>query len=193
MGATSALSGRESSVRLWGLGLEGIRDVMLRHPDLPDQFMARTLVSSVRLDGKTIGMLVMGPPSALYVKIMHRVTAPPERVERLHLGLTILLSKLDIVCIAAEHRGRGLGSRLVRQAVDVARKSMVRQIYGQFRTEKGLTPFYENLGFEVGNPGDTLSVSAGSEVEVFGKPTETLFSKALDSRPAHFRGSTGKP
>lgn len=152
----------------------------LEYDDLLDQFMARTLVLSARVDGQTVGMLVMGPPSALYVKMMKRI--PPteqELIQRVHLGIVFGLSKLDVVCVAPENRGRGLGARLVRHTIGIARESAVMQIYGQFREEDALKPFYEKLGFEVCSPGETLRVRAGAPIEIFSKPTEALFSKRI--------------
>ncbi|WP_409429290.1 GNAT family N-acetyltransferase [Mycobacterium sp. SMC-11] len=147
--------------------------------DMTARFLARTLVSSVRLDGQTIGMLVMAPPQSLYEKAIREVAGASQKViDQVLLGTLVMLSKLQIVSISAEHRGRGLGSRLVRQAVDVASKSMVGQVYGQFRTLEGLAPFYTKLGFDVVSD-DTLPIAAGYQLDLYRKPDETFFSRIL--------------
>lgn len=128
---------------------------MLAHSELGDQRLSRTLVLSARRDGQTAGMLLAGPPVALYNRVMHTTVSYPEQtVQRMHIAFMAGLWKLDILAVAPEHRGRGLGARLVRRSLDIARKSKVEMLYGQFHAQEELGGFYAGLGFTIPAPGN---------------------------------------
>ncbi|WP_237082910.1 hypothetical protein [Mycobacteroides abscessus] len=105
----------------------------LEYDDLLDQFMARTLVLSARVDGQTVGMLVMGPPSALYVKMMKRIP-PTEQglIQRVHLGIVFGLSKLDVdVCRSREPwawPGSAVGAQCHRHRARVGGHADIRAV-----------------------------------------------------------------
>ncbi|SLD23386.1 GNAT family N-acetyltransferase [Mycobacteroides abscessus] len=151
-------------------------DVMLEHADIDDQLMSRMLVLSARRGGRTVGMLVMGPPGGFYNGVMAQVASYPQRmIQQMHVAFLVGLCKLDVVAVVPEERRRGLGERLIRHALDVARKSAVERIYGEFYNDTGLAAFYEGLGFTVPGPGQSLLALADFPIQIRSAPSETPF------------------
>ncbi|WP_301121339.1 GNAT family N-acetyltransferase [Mycolicibacterium fortuitum] len=155
-------------------------DVLLEHIDLDEQLLSRILVLSARCDGETVGMLLCSPPVGFYNDVMAQTVAYPQRtVQQMHVAFVVGLVKLEMVAVAPEHRGRGLGARLVRNAIDTARKSAVERIYGQFHNEDGLTGFYEKLGFTVPGPGQAISAVSDFPIQIHSSPSETPFHQTV--------------
>lgn len=161
----------------------GTLDALLAYADLNDQLLARTLVLSARRDSDTFGMLVMGPPVKLYNHVMAQTVASPQRlVRQMHVALMVGLCKLEIVCIAPDQRERGMGTRLIRDAIEVARNSAVERIYGQFRSEDRLATFYRGLGFTVAGTGQPVSAVANYPIQIHTAPTENAFHMTVGPR-----------
>ena len=148
------------------------------HRTMEDRILARTLILSARLDDTTVGMLSMSPSLGALRGIGKAFSDSPDSAHMGYLSAIIMLSKLDFVAVSANHRGRGHGARLVRNAVEVARKSLIGQVFGQFR-DQGLASFYEQLGFSVLSPGESLPISVGFQVSLAVAADETMFSKTL--------------
>lgn len=158
-----------------GRGRDSV-DALSKHADPTDQLMSRMLVLSARRDGKTVGMLVMGPPGGFYNGVMAQVASyPPTMLRQMHVAFLVGLCKLDVVAVIHEQRRRGLGERLIRHAIDTARKSAVERIYGEFYNDTGLAPFYEGLGFTVPGRGQSLLALADFPIQIRSAPSETPF------------------
>lgn len=138
--------------------------VMAMHTNPLDASFTRSLASSMRLDGETIGMLVMGPPTGLmdrfFGQLPEGVRQNGEQMTQMLWGMLLGLTKLHMVAIHPDHRQRGRGSRLVRHALDVARKSKIITIYGEYSPDRPhLERFYSKLGFNILGDGDHLDLS----------------------------------
>jgi len=176
--------------RALGHGRDSL-DALLEHIDLDEQLLSRILVLSARCDGETVGMLLCSPPVGLYNDVMPQTVSYPQRtVQQMHVALVVGLVKLEMVAISPEHRGRGLGARLVRNAIDTARKSAVERMYGQFHNEDGLTGFYEKLGFTVPGPGQAISAVSDFPIQIHSAPSETPFQLLVAGCPR--RGAAGQ-
>lgn len=154
----------------------------LDHPDFVDKFLSRTLVLAARRAGETVGVLVMKPPEAWYLKMIRQLEATgagADVIGDFHTACLLGMCKLDLVYVASEHRGRGIGSRLVRRAIDTARKSAGQNLYGQFRNDDraAVAPFYRRLGFDVAEPGAPIPAGIGGGFGIYTADTETLFSR----------------
>lgn len=151
-------------------------------------FLARTRIVALRLDGRTIGMSVMGAHQQLWeylatdaVMAWGRAGMPgspedlPQDVTRF-LAAATRVDKIRLVAIEAEHRGRKHGVRLVRHALAMAQAARSVMLYGQFRGPhaRSLARFYSRLGFTVlsedqpldafmatGKPGDHMQPAPG--------------------------------
>ncbi|SLC86657.1 GNAT family N-acetyltransferase [Mycobacteroides abscessus] len=154
----------------------------LDYPDFVDKFLSRTLVLAARRAGQTVGVLVMKPPEIWYLEMIRQLEAAEASVDVIgdfHTGCLLGMCKLDLVYVSGEHRGRGIGSRLVRRAIDTARKSAGQNLYGQFRNESraALDPFYRRLGFEIAEPGAAIASGIPGGFGIYTADTETLFSR----------------
>lgn len=153
---------------------------MLAHSELGDQRLSRTLVLSARRDGQTAGMLLAGPPVALYNRVMRTtVSYPAQTVQKMHIAFMAGLWKLDILAVAPEHRGHGLGARLVRRSLDIARKSKVEMMYGQFHAGERLGDFYAGLGFTIPAAGEPVSVLTDFPIKVQTAADEVSFHQTV--------------
>ncbi|OHU47239.1 hypothetical protein BKG82_26660 [Mycobacteroides chelonae] len=168
-----------------GGGAEGAA-VLATHPDPLDASFTRTLASSLRLDGEPIGMLVMGPPTSLIDRLLGQLPdslrQDPEQMQQILWGLLIGLTKLHMVAIHPEHRGRGRGARLVRHAIDVARKSKMMTIYGEYSPDRPhLRNFYSTLGFKTLAEGERLdlSVFTGFRFESYPTHGDIMFTRDI--------------
>ncbi len=64
------------------------------------------------------------------------------------MSALLFTSKLHLVAVDDEHRGRGLGAALVRAATTAAYRGGAEVLYGQYLTEdQGLAKFYLRQGF----------------------------------------------
>jgi GNAT superfamily N-acetyltransferase len=86
------------------------------------------------------------------------IAAPPHRLIRLYLSdrseaVRERVVKLEALGVDPNHRGQGGGSLMVQEAIKRFREASYRWMYGQFETDRRLTHFYSQLGFNVHPPG----------------------------------------
>lgn len=155
---------------------------------------ARTYVAALRLDGRTIGMLHIGPPPRHYWDYLltptvrawtERVESTgledvPEDVARFITG-TLVIDKVALVAVTPDERRRGHGIRLIKHALHTARTGKSAILYGQFsETNAGMRAFYTKAGFDALQPGEPLDIymatgTIGTKFD--GNPTEAFFVK----------------
>lgn len=133
-------------------------------------FLELVLVAVDLDSGDVVGMLLAGPPHHFYEVF------PAE----LRPVVAQLVVKLSGVAVAPNHRGAGIGTKLVRRAVGEFRGAEYRWMYGQFAHERSLTRFYKRLGFTVHSAGDDLTAphEFGS-ARLTCQPGEQWFDQAL--------------
>ncbi len=140
------------------------------------QILARTLVLSARKGSMTVGMLEMGPATGPYRQLLTNLLgsqAPASAIQQVHMDMAVRVTKLHMVAVLPEHRGLGFGRALVSHALDVARQSASKQVYGQFDSASAeLAGFYTDLGFTIRPKGSSLRLVGGYEVH--SRPSENL-------------------
>jgi GNAT superfamily N-acetyltransferase len=126
--------------------------------------------------GETV---VLAPPDRLIDRLFAELLAHqrPSSEEGLALFLRLLINvtKLHLVAIHPNHRGYGHGQRLVRHGLDLARRSLVINVFGEYLQDRPpLAHFYSSLGFAVLAPGDHLDLSAyvGIPFRTYAQPGE---------------------
>lgn len=136
----------------------------------------RTLVLSARMNSQTVGVLEMGPAAGPYRQLLTQLEhshAPDSAIIKVHMDITVRVAKLHMVAVLPDMRGRGAGHAMVLQALDTARRSASKQVYGQFDSRATqLTSFYTDLGFNVRPKGSSLRLVGGYEVQA--TPSEHL-------------------
>ncbi|OKH69401.1 hypothetical protein EB74_30010 [Mycobacterium sp. SWH-M5] len=150
-------------------------------------YFARMAVRVLRLNGEPIGMLVMGSHQRLWNKL-HDLMSGDEALEQIgefapsfqnFVVGALLTAKVHVVAVHPDHQGRGHGSRLLRQAHQIAGLDGLKMVYGQFETRRsGLRKFYSENGFKVLDAGAPLRIElvTGRRGEkIGGLPTETFF------------------
>lgn len=176
------------------LGLESDEDIMSAfarvaaqgelQTALIRQVLARTLVLSARIGSKTVGMLELAPPTGPYRRLLARLTesqAPESAIREVHTAMAVRVAKLHMVAVLPEVRGVGVGRTLVSTALDVARQSASRQVYGQFRAGATRLPgFYTGLGFTIRPKGSSLRLVGGYEIH--SEPGENFIYRMLRRR-----------
>lgn len=143
---------------------------------------ARMAVRLLTYNGEQIGILSMGSHHQLW-NFVGELTAAyphPETDGRDRFLATILTwAKIHVVAVHPDHRGRGHGARLLRQAKAIATRDGLKAIYGQFAADRpGLAEFYTAGGFTVLDAGSPLPIgtATGRPGDKLGAlPTERLF------------------
>ena len=169
-----------------GGGIAGTKVVAL-HPHPAEAALTRSCALSLRLNGDTIGMLVLGPPGYLidrfFAKLLAEGQRPsPDDAQDLFWRLLINVTKLDLVAIHPEHRGRGHGARLVRHSLDLARQSLLIRVFGEYRQDRPhLADFYSKLGFTVLADFEYLDLSrhVGRPFSTHATPGERMIVRAV--------------
>lgn len=86
-----------------------IVNAMPEAPDVIGMLLSRTFVGVARRGDEPIGMVIMGPPSSLYRELLgmlgDQAVTDQKLFDKYHFGTLVLLSKLELVCVAPEHRG----------------------------------------------------------------------------------------
>lgn len=144
-----------------------------------EAFLARSAVFVARHDDTAIGALVLTPlPARLIVPLVASVD--PALQGQAMASLLRGPAKIDLVVVAPDHRGIGLGSRLISRAIKCARESAFSSIYGQFRfPDPYLEAWYARQGFSVEAPGAPwFDPILG--VPIYTAPTEQLFGLFLN-------------
>ncbi|BAX97317.1 hypothetical protein MSTE_02001 [Mycobacteroides stephanolepidis] len=129
-------------------------------------YYARTAIKSLRINGQTAGMLVMGAHAWLWDQLTDRKdadwesgTAPelwPDWAKAFYTSV-MCTAKLHVVAISPDHHRQGLGSRLVKRALKIAERGNTVMLYGQFDSAReGLGKFYGGHGFKVLDEGQPL-------------------------------------
>jgi GNAT superfamily N-acetyltransferase len=126
------------------------------------QFYARTAVRLLTFNGEQVGILVMGAHSLLWellAKLAAAETTPTmERIAR-STATILTWAKIHLVAVHPDHRGRGHGARLLRQAKAIAARDGLMTMYGQFSADRTeLARFYTAGGFTVLEPGAPLPI-----------------------------------
>lgn len=129
-------------------------------------YFARTAIKSLRIDGRTVGMMVVGAHSWLWDQLTDRKDAEwgdftnPEMWPgwaKTFFTSVMCTAKLHVVALDPEYQRQGLGSRLVKRAVKIAEKGNTVMFYGQFGPGRaGLRSFYTQQGFDVLDEGQPL-------------------------------------
>jgi GNAT superfamily N-acetyltransferase len=123
----------------------------------PDQwYHARMSVRVLKLNGRLIGLFVVGPHWHLWRMMDARMASQTAPLDEMSPGfidfmVTVLsLAKLHVVAVPSDHRGCGHGSRLVNATLRIGREDGLNMLYGQFTADRpGLRQFYASLGFDV--------------------------------------------
>jgi GNAT superfamily N-acetyltransferase len=91
------------------------------------------------------------------------------------------MSKLHMVAISGDQRGRGHGRRLVNHALNRLTPGGTRLVYGQLGGDRDLRGFYDSLGFDVLRRGEPLNKEVATGIPGFGlqaQPEDTFFARA---------------
>lgn len=145
---------------------------------------ARTSFRVLRREGTSIGALIMTPNAQLMGELYAHVDGPlsldnpsPAWVNFVTTALTV--AKIRAVVVDPEHQRRGHGTRLLRIALETARRDELVATYGQFATERAhLAGFYERLGFPLLESGESLPiplVTGNPANALVGSPSERFF------------------
>ena len=157
-----------------------------------DWYWACTVVLALRLDELRIGMLQAGAHYRLW-EFLHEAYHGPqshdivdpaelERREAAYLASILTMSKLHMVGVSPDQRGRGHGRRLINHLVNRLARGGTRLVYGQFGGDRDLRGFYESLGFEVLQRGEPLDMTVATGIPHFGlgaQPEDTFFALAM--------------
>ncbi|BAN91933.1 hypothetical protein MAHJHV53_40770 [Mycobacterium avium subsp. hominissuis] len=168
--------------------------------DFTKWFHARSTVRTLSRKGETIGMLAMGPPRPVWTELATRADAAGAAgqndqssalIDQL-VVMSFQLAKIYLLGVHPDHQRRGHGSRLIRSALESARQDNLLQVYGQYEGERsGLRQFYEQLGFDVLQQGEQLSLDGvASGITLFPRMTERFF---VWQWPAGYSGGITQP
>lgn len=148
-----------------GGGFRSNFEAFLGLPDA-ERPAARTMMQVLRLDDSAIGALVMGPHAPLWQVMDARIAregaaAGESSAAFMNFVIAALkVTKIRLVVVDADQRGRGHGTRLLRSALSTADRYDLLLMYGQFTAEHThLAPFYERAGFSVLGPGEPLPLA----------------------------------
>jgi GNAT superfamily N-acetyltransferase len=167
--------------------------------DSRNWYYTRTAMRALTLNGETIGMLVMAPPRRLWNVLNERMvsTAAAGRdasaAERKFLASAIEVAKIYVVGVHPSHQRRGHGSRLMRCALELARRDELIMVYGQYGAGRPhLRNFYAFFGFDVLEQGEPLHLEAvtGEDEYAAALPAETYFVRR--SAPVFVRGGQSR-
>lgn len=142
--------------------------------------MARSVVLAAKTDAETVGVLEMTPPVVPIremFSLLEQERAGTAKILATHMNLLVRVSKLRLVAVRPDFRGRGIGSELVEHALQIARRSAVKQVFGQFATSSRLAGFYAGHGFKVKDEGVGIRLVGG--YEIYSEPTDCLFYKMV--------------
>ncbi|TXI56461.1 GNAT family N-acetyltransferase [Mycolicibacterium mageritense] len=142
---------------------------------------ARTAVRLLTYSGEQIGILSMGYHHQLW-NFVGELTAAhpnPETGRGRFLATILTWAKIHVVAVHPDHRGRGHGARLLRQAKAIATTDGLKAIYGQFAADRPwLADFYTAGGFTVLDAGSPLPIGTATDRpgdKLGTLPTERLF------------------
>lgn len=132
-------------------------------------YYARMSVRVLKLNGQTIGMLVMGSHWRLWKMLDGRMAQGPSAAGGLSrefadfLVTVLSMSKIHVLAVHPNQQGRGYGQRLLRDAVHIGRSDGLNMLYGMFQSDRPhLRGFYQSGGFEVLDPGEPLTLYAAT-------------------------------
>jgi len=122
------------------------------------------------------GVAELTPPIRAVEQIFRRLEqqrASREAILDAQWKSMVQVSKLRLVAVRPDMRGRGVGSELIEQALQLAAASGVKQVYGQFSASPELARFYLERGFTVRDVGVPIKVVGGNTIQ--SRATEQLF------------------
>ncbi|WP_067837317.1 GNAT family N-acetyltransferase [Nocardia lijiangensis] len=163
--------------QILGASLDGTdpgRVIHALHNDgLPATVARRTMALAAVVDGQLVGGLVAGPS-------VQTLLQPAVQGRRDTLTAALLRTiEIQIVAVNAEHRHLGVGTALVRAAIDQARRANAHLVHGQFDTERtNLASFFRGCGFSVDLPtaGLDFATLADIDLQLTTTPEQRYFS-----------------
>ncbi|MGW4368066.1 GNAT family N-acetyltransferase [Nocardia takedensis] len=153
----------------------------LRAPvSIPTVIAARTMVLVAVVDGLPVGGLAAGPSLLLCARLSH---AGPSAV--LHAALSTI--ELHAVAVDELWRRRGIGSALLRRAVQICQESDVGVIYGHIDTTRPVQKqFADHHRWQVSEPKTPLDLRPHIGLPVSVAPRafyESLCHRGTGDRP----------
>ncbi|MGD9622350.1 MAG: GNAT family N-acetyltransferase [Mycolicibacterium sp.] len=164
--------------------------------DSREWYSARMSIRVLRLNSEPIGMLMLGSHWRLWERL-DWATAAAQPVESLTPQSAVMnffiaataTAKLHMVAVRPDQQHRGHGSRLVREAMHIARIDRLRLLYGMFDDSRRphLGEFYRRGGFTVlvrGEPMKIGLVTGNPADAITPPPAEAYFyTNPSESRP----------
>ncbi len=151
-----------------------------------DWFYARTAVKALRVNGETVGVMVMGAHRMLWERLtkysgetldMQDLDSWPEWATSF-TGTALRTAKLHLVAVSPDLQGRRYGSRLVKRALKISERGRLVMLHGQFEARRqGLANFYSKHGFKVHAEGEPLPIGmlTGNPADVSTPPDGDAF------------------
>jgi GNAT superfamily N-acetyltransferase len=152
--------------------VDWVQDAVAAVDDPTHLWPAMTLVL-VALDeaGTVVGALLAHPPMNI-LDLGIRAGIPPQNM----LGTAAMLARLRAVAVDPAWRARGIGAALINHCVAIYAHLGYLILYGQIDTIQQLDSYYQQLGFEVLDPGYGFSLAdlVGAQYTVGPAPGEQL-------------------
>lgn len=130
------------------------------------------LLVAVDRSGQVIGCALMIPPGRFLAQVR-------QANEVQGLALMLVISKLKGLAVDPAHRGRGVGSALVKRGVQLYTQSGFHVMYGQFAADRNLAPFYRRQHFTVLELGEPLQPLLALPASVVSEGEERFFHRML--------------
>ncbi|MGN2636506.1 GNAT family N-acetyltransferase [Nocardia takedensis] len=147
---------------------------------IPTVIAARTMALVAVIDGLPVGGLVAGPSMLLCARLSH---AGPRAV--LHAALSTI--ELHAVAVDEVWRRRGIGSALLRRAVQICQESDVGIIYGHIDTTRPVQKtFADHHRWQVAEPKTPLDLRPHIGLPISVAPRafyESLCHRRIGDRP----------